>query len=118
MWWRRSVLIRQPEQQQGLSLLPPPALISPVADAVLDSFPLRTVVTWGAVSGAAGYALEWSYSSPDKRKWSDSAVLRSYDTTMTFYFVGAQSGRWRVASINKNGREGEWSEWREFRYLR
>ena len=40
------------------------------------------------------------------------------NTTYDFQFVGAQSGRWRVWALDKEGREGFKSAWRVFVYLR
>jgi len=38
-------------------------------------------------------------------------------TAYTFNFIGAQPGRWRVWPLNRNGKRGNPSEWRTFRYL-
>jgi hypothetical protein len=99
-----------------------PAQLTPAPGAVFDVFPRKTSVTWTAVPGAASYAIEWDYRD-NQGWWSDrnqghAPALKTKDTALSFDFVGAQPGRWRVYAIGPNGEQGAKSAWREFLYKR
>jgi thiol-disulfide isomerase/thioredoxin len=94
-----------------------PRLISPEQGKVFDHFPRQTTLVWGEVPGAASYRIEWDYQGGGS--WTEHpAVLASKEPTISFSFVGAQPGRWRVWAVDAGGREGAKSEWREFEYTR
>jgi len=112
------VLNRSVDKEPNIPLLPSPVLISPATGETFDIYPRTTPLRWQPVSNAAAYVLEWSFFDKSGDTWSDATVVRIFNTAFTVDFVGAQPGRWRVAAQNRNGREGQWSEWRDFKYLR
>lgn len=110
------------------TLLSAPEQTLPEEGQTLDNYPRTTALRWKAVSGAAGYAVELDclhccvsgkWCSDLGRPWK---IVRDIDAARSpgykFEFAGAQSGRWRVWAVDKNGREGEKSPWRTFRYTR
>jgi hypothetical protein len=108
------------------STLPPgtPRLLTPADGSVFDTFPRTTAVSWTAVPGAVEYRVEVDFSSSGE--WASESPRhpippRSYSsktTSISFDFVGAQPGRWRVSAIDRGGRSSEPSPWWSFRYTR
>jgi hypothetical protein len=110
-----------------------PKPLAPASGAAFHHYPRRTTVRWAPVPGADHYLLEvqllgsvYRQSGAEQkyvligRQWGlhgdglhSAKVTRS---EATFYFVGAQPGRWRVRAIMVDGFSGEPSPWREFRY--
>jgi len=65
-----------------------------------------------------GLALAQPAQSLRQRLNTPGTAFVTRATEYTFEFVGAQPGRWRVWPVNKQGKRGNPSEWRTFRYLR
>ncbi|MFA5242589.1 MAG: TIR domain-containing protein [Sulfuricella sp.] len=93
-----------------------------------DNIPRTTALRWEAVSGAASYTVELDclhccesgkWCSDLGRPWKLArGIPAARSPGHKFEFTGAQQGRWRVWAVDKNGREGEKSPWRTFRYTR
>jgi eukaryotic-like serine/threonine-protein kinase len=104
-------------QQADRSSLPAPQPLSPPDGARLNSFPLKTVLQWSAVSGAVGYLVRVQYhdrTSPTG--WRPFAFRRVTEPPFEFNFVGSQPGRWRVWAIDQNGAVGVSTSWINFDY--
>jgi len=99
-----------------------PKLLSPAAGATFSHFPRETTLVWSEVPGAASYTLEWDYKGSDawasEQRGGPGTKLRTTVPTVSFQFIGAQAGRWRVWTVDAKGVEGEKSDWREFTYTR
>jgi len=111
-----------------------PTLIATPSGSRFNIYPRETTVSWHAVPNADHYLLEvemlirehgrTSTGQPIDRGWRwaphndglNSAIVR--DTVATFYFIGAQPGRWCVRAIFADGRSSPASEWRSFVYLK
>jgi WD40 repeat protein len=108
--------------------LTPPELISPTDRTVFTDYPRHTMLRWNAVAGAVSYDVEiefcqatdaWIESGGD---WCEGTsapweiVKGVTNTEISFGFVGANPGRWRVWAIDKDGKGGPKSEFRTFRY--
>jgi hypothetical protein len=121
--------ISETEKVAGVNLAAPVQL-SPENEVVFDHYPRQTTLKWSPVEGAASYTVEVDYCdgrTRNKPVCVDPQPLRMTNnpptsgivsTTYEFHFVGAQSGRWRVWALDKEGREGFKSPWRVFVYLR
>ncbi|RNC67176.1 MAG: PASTA domain-containing protein [Desulfuromonadales bacterium] len=105
--------------------LPPPALVSPADGVAYNRFPRSMALRWQPVDGAVRYSVEidclhccesGKWCSDLGRPWR--VVPNLTETRYAFDFVGAQPGRWRVWAVDKRGREGAKSRWREFRHTR
>jgi hypothetical protein len=117
------------EKEIGIHL-PAPVQLSPQENAVFNHFPRTTNLEWERVEGAVSYTVEIDFCEgnalrkPDcvnpqpLRMKENPATTGIVDTSYEFKFVGAQPGRWRVWSIDKEGRAGFRSPWRTFIYLR
>jgi hypothetical protein len=97
------------------------AAIGPVDD--IPYVPRTTVASWTTQPGAASYIVEVDcfHCCGDNRwctdigsKWKIERNIRT--TTYSFDWVGAQPGRWRVWSMDANGRQGPKSDWTNFDY--
>ena len=108
-----------------LSVLAAPEQLSPAPGAVFSNVPRKTSLSWRKVAGAVSYTVEVDcFSCCVANQWCTD-VGREYtvtpsvkSTTYKFDFAGAHPGRWRVWGVDKNGRAGMKSDWREFRYTR
>jgi hypothetical protein len=117
------------EKQVGI-YLPAPNQLSPANDIVFNHYPRATKLEWSPVEGAASYRVEVDYCEGGVKNKSGCVnpqplILKNngpmsgiVNTTYEFHFVGAQPGRWRVWTVDKEGREGFKSPWRRFVYLR
>lgn len=85
--------------------------------------PRTTVAKWNADPGAASYTFELDcfhccgnnrWCTEVGSKWKIEPGLR--ESSRTFDWVGSQPGRWRVWSVDANGRAGPKSEWTGFDY--
>jgi TonB family protein len=107
-----------PKAPQDLKL-GPPVLLEPADQADFNRYPRTTVCRWKPVEGAKSYLFQWDYYSDgwnsEVHKMGDFGTMVT-ETEMTFDFVGAQPGRWRVWPFNAKGERGVPSEWRIFRY--
>lgn len=120
----------EPEQPLGVRL-PAPAQLAPAAKAVFVHHPRHTRLEWSQVAGAASYAVEIDYCSPNLDGRSECLEPQSIfqlmrqaapasgivETSYEFNFVGAQPGRWRVWAVDAEGGAGLKSGWRRFVYL-
>ena len=99
-----------------------PALLSPAAGATFSHYPRETKLLWSEVPGALSYIVEWDYKGADawasEQRGTPGVKLRTSQPTVTFNFIGAQAGRWRVWGVDSKGVEGAKSDWREFTYTR
>jgi TonB family protein len=98
-----------------------PKPISPSDGTVFDQFPRKTALKWSEVKGASSYIVEWDYKYQNTWSLEGSGnfnVLRALEPTLTFDFVGAGSGRWRIYALDASGAPGAKSEWRDFRYTK
>jgi len=111
----------------------PPTPIAPPSGIRFDVYPRKTTVSWHAVPNADHYLLEVEMLMQEHARtptgktidrgwrWAphndglNSAVVR--DTVATFYFIGAQPGRWCVRAIFADGRSSPASPWHTFLYL-
>jgi len=102
-----------------------PSLVSPANLSVFDFYPRTTELTWTAVPGALSYEVGRAYCTPpwgedyttSCSNWVDYPVASVDGTSLTFDFVGAQPGRWRVRAIYPSGGAGPWSDYYYFNYL-
>ncbi|MCU1234596.1 MAG: hypothetical protein JWP63_2563, partial [Candidatus Solibacter sp.] len=99
-----------------------PKLLSPAAGATFSHYPRETTLVWAETAGAVSYVVEWDYKGSDawasEQRGTPGVKLRSSVPTVTFQFIGAQAGRWRVWAVDAKGFEGAKSDWREFDYTR
>jgi hypothetical protein len=121
------------EEQLG-PLLAAPVQLAPAEGSKFDAMPRITTLRWGEVESAVSYAVEVDYcqDSQNLKKCLQPAPLifpagswgnplfpgTTEETTLTFNFIGSQSGRWRVWAVDKYGRKGFKSPWRMFFYAR
>ncbi len=125
--------LHESEKRAGINL-PAPVPLSPAEGEKLLRVPRTTTLQWERVEGASRYEVEVDYcrNSPDPKQCLQPTPLvfvfpslgkppkpnTTEDTNLTFDFVGAQPGRWRVWAVDKDGRKGFKSSWRTFIYLR
>jgi len=101
-----------------------PTPLTPADGSVFDNIPRKTTVSWTAISGAVEYRVEVDYSfsgvwAPENPGHpTPPRTYSSKSTSLSFNFVGAQPGRWRVSAIDGEGRRSEPSPWWNFRYTR
>jgi hypothetical protein len=115
-----------PAQWRSFSWAPrltAPVLLSPAKGAHLEprGGKRTTLLQWQAVSGATGYLVEVQYGNPGRNKrmiWSSAYRSEVVGTQVTFDFVGANPGRWRVTALDKTGRywQSDPAQWRTFEY--
>jgi hypothetical protein len=103
-----------------------PVQLSPAPGQVFDHFPRTTTLQWSAVPGARSYGVELEVCQPPScaasadRTFPLTPPFAPVDgTSLTFDFVGAQPGRWRVRATGVTGlADSPWSGWSEFVYRR
>ena len=102
-----------------------PRVISPRNNAVFNHYPRKTVLKWKRVKGAIEYGVEVDCLNCCKSgKWCLDVTKKAWkntktkNTSLNFNYVGAQSGRWRVWAIDKNGNKSPKTKWRKFRYTK
>jgi hypothetical protein len=93
-----------------------PVQVSPANGAVFTNFPRTTTLRWQAVPGAVKYAIEVQCDTCGSTPWVTWISTTTTQTSYTFTWVGAQSGRWRVTAISANGTRGLSSRFWTFRY--
>ena len=102
--------------------LPAPKLLSPEPHVTFSHYPRQTTLVWAELPGAVSYVIEWDYKGADawatEQRGGPGVILRSAQPSVTFNFIGAQDGRWRVWALDAQGREGAKSDWREFTYTK
>jgi hypothetical protein len=125
--------LHESEKRVGVNL-PAPAQLAPAENEKLLRAPRTTTLQWEKVAGASRYEVEVDYcrNSSDPKQCLNPTPLvfvfpalgkspnpnTTEDTSLTFDFVGAQPGRWRVWAVDNDGRKGFKSPWRTFIYLR
>ena len=100
----------------GPTQLPAPVQTSPANGAVFSNFPRTTTLRWQQVSGAQSYHVEVQCDVCGSTMWTPWLTRDVTGTSVTFDWVGAQSGRWRITAISANGTKGTPSGFRTFRY--
>jgi hypothetical protein len=103
-----------------------PVLAVPVPLAPPDGeryshFPRTTTVSWEPVTGATAYHVEVAFAWEDPAggtTWEPWLTRDLEATSLTFEFVGAQPGRWRVSSTDPSGAllASAPTDWRTFSY--
>jgi hypothetical protein len=93
--------------------LRPPLLLYPPDGAVFCHFPRELVFRWEPAKGTPR-DVEYLFQQGSVEQ-EPMFAYRTGKTTLNDRFDGAQPGRWRVKGIDRTG-EGEWSEWRHFRF--
>jgi hypothetical protein len=111
-----------PAGTTALPRLPAPVLLSPANGAVFNHYPRTTTLRWRAVPGAAYYLVQVQLcqlrcSQKGRNGPSDFLTVTVTVNRYRFPFGGSQPGRWRVAAIRSDGRQGRLSPWRGFTYL-
>lgn len=125
--------LHESEKRVGVNL-PAPVQLAPAENEMLLRTPRTTTLQWKKVDGASRYEVEVDYcrNSPDlKQCLNPTPYIFAFpslgnspkpntteDTSLTFDFIGAQPGRWRVWAVDKDGRKGFKSSWRGFIYAR
>jgi len=105
-----------------------PTIINPISKAQYSHFPRTLDLPWQPCSGLYPITYELDLSivyrkHPDGEwlpEWSESdeaSFRRPNGPHLAISFPGAQPGRFRVRGVNSLG-NGEWSEYREFEFLR
>jgi hypothetical protein len=90
-----------------------PQLVAPIANAKLGNYPRKTTYEWKHVANAGSYEIEIEYNDG---KWQPFQKATVKVVSYICDFVGANPGRWRVRAIGKDGKEGPFCQWREFKY--
>jgi hypothetical protein len=90
-----------------------PSLLFPADRSVFNHYPRTVTLRWAPTPGIASYRVEVRY---DDSTWVLARHVPA--TSWSFEFVGAQSGKWRVWSVNPQGQESPKSDWRVFRFTR
>ncbi|HYT03639.1 MAG TPA: hypothetical protein VEM13_02005 [Gemmatimonadales bacterium] len=105
--------------QPGLAA---PTQISPVDGAVFSIYPRTTMLQWSPVSGAATYGVEVQFCQNGTTFCAGAASYKLITgikaTSVTFDFVGAQPGIWRVWAVDASGNEGWKTAWWKFVYTK
>jgi hypothetical protein len=96
--------------------LKPPTLLSPADNEVFNIYPRHTVLIWSAVKNAQSYKVEIEFDAGPN--WSAYPLVATEETTYSFDFIGAQSGRWRVSTVYNDGKISTPSPWRTFKHLK
>lgn len=116
----RSFDVEPPAEERAS--LPAPKLLAPAPKTVFNHYPRKTVLSWEPVPGAVAYGVEvdWFMQrwNTDHQGRSESLYSGIQETQLTFSFMGAQPGRWRVWAVDAQGRAGAKSEWWEFSYTK
>ncbi len=109
------------EEQTATATAPPstPTLLLPEDEEVFIHFPRTTTLEWTLqeddVVDRYNIEVQVHYSNSDE--WSDRNSYTTEQTEVTFRWVGANRGRWRVNAENDLG-VSDWSTWRYFNYTR
>ena len=110
------------------AVLPAPVQGRPEEGRAFDNDSRTIALIWKPVSGAASYTVELDclhccepgkWCSDLGRPWKVARGISAVRSPgYKFEFAGAQSGRWRVWAVDKDGRDGEKSPWRTFRFTK
>lgn len=102
----------------NLYSLDAPVLVSPGNQQVFDHYPRKTELKWKAVPSAVRYKVLIEIGDQEGKNWTRFQELEVAETEYTFYFPGAQQGRWRVTAIPPRGKDGHPSSWRYFKFTK
>jgi TonB family protein len=107
----------------GCASLGAPRLISPEEGALLTFFPHVVDFQWAPVAAAARYRIEFDgyYCGNRGDQWCydvNKRVARTHEVSAPKYtsnneLLGNQPWRWRVSAIDKHGRSGAPTPWRQ-----
>ncbi|OLE21984.1 MAG: hypothetical protein AUG44_26030 [Actinobacteria bacterium 13_1_20CM_3_71_11] len=100
-----------PPQQLGT-----PILLSPANGAVMTNFPRNTTLRWAQVTGAAKYLVEVQCDTCGSTPWTPWLTTTVTATSVSFTWVGDNTGRWRVTAIGPDGTKGPASGFRSFSF--
>ncbi len=100
----------------GAAALVAPTQISPANGLSISHFPRTTTLVWSSVAGAAKYGVETQYDDAGTWKALSAGTATPTNPTLTFDFIGAQKGRWRVWAIDSSNIDGPKTGWFEFTY--
>lgn len=115
----------QPSGWRGFAYSQPQTLATPVQESPADgqnfsSYPRTTTLIWQPVANAGKYLVEVQYgwNTPQGMQWGIAFTKEVAETTVTFDFVGAQPGRWRVTALDPTGAHASSppTPWRGFAY--
>jgi len=96
-----------------------PLLTSPAANLVFDHFPRTMTLAWKPVVGAVGYKVERQFCMPAGSPCSNYPPVTVTAASLTFDFVGAQPGKWRVTALGGGTYfDSAASTWRSFTFTR
>jgi hypothetical protein len=93
-----------------------PQLLAPVNGAVFEHYPRTTTLVWQAVPGAVSYLVEVEMQERPGEPWYSPTSYTVTVATVTFEWVGAQPGRWRVTAQTAAGVWSSPSGWWVFNY--
>lgn len=97
-----------------------PELLSPSDGAVFGHFPRTLTLEWAPVPRAESYTVEIEACLDeicrDGMRNPYNPTPRVRGSSLTFNFVGEQTGRWRVYSVDSSGNSSLPSAWRYFRF--
>jgi hypothetical protein len=98
--------------------LPTPVKTSPLDGTIFYHYPRTTTLAWKPVPGAASYTVERQYCLGSQCWPYDDVTVTN--PTLTFDFVGAQPGKWRVTANAPNDLtlNSAPALWRGFSYTR
>ncbi len=98
----------------------PPRTLSPRDGAVMSHFPRNLELRWSEVPNARSYRVFIETQDPVDSSWHSHPFGLGErvvpENRLQLQFVGSQPGRWRVASIDQDGRGGKSSAWSRFTF--
>jgi hypothetical protein len=103
-----------------VALLSTPITGDPADGEVFSHFPRTTTLSWKPVDGSTSYHVdvEYGWSAGAQMTWEPLLTVDLAVPSLTFDFVGAQPGRWRVSARDETGahRDSPPSDWQGFSY--
>lgn len=94
---------------------PPPDIIYPLADTVLNGTVVNVYFSWTAVAGAESYEIQYDTSLTWPSDWREiAAAVSSYISVRRYAFTTVYY--YRIRALSAHWQEGftEWSETRKF----
>lgn len=97
-----------------------PILTNPANNEIFGHYPRALTLSWKMVPAAAGYKLEIAYCDASRTvctSYPPVTISDPLQSDYSFYFVGAQPGRWRVTTLGGGVyRDSTASAWRWFTF--
>jgi hypothetical protein len=97
-----------------------PILTNPANNVIFGHYPRALTLSWKMVPAAAGYKLEIAFCDAARTTCANYPTVTISDplqSDYTFYFVGAQPGKWRVTTLGGSVyRDSTASGWRWFTF--